>query len=123
MTEPIVAVHGRAPDGSWQLAGFARLELPRILRALPDLRAAMDTHPEVSQGLAHIAWLEQGQPRAELIAIRAVGPIGEWMGDGGGVGLELDRPSSAPPIHLPPGPGSDGFWCVLFPWASFCGGD
>lgn len=123
MTLPLVTVFGQAPDGSWHLAGQARLELPRMLRALPDLEAAMAAHPEVSAGLAHIAWLADDEPQAELIAIRRTGPIDSWHGDGGGVGLELDRPSTAPTIHLPPGPGSDGFWCQLFPWASFCGGD
>ena len=123
MSTPLVTVFGQAPDGSWQFAGRARLELPRLLRALPDLEAAMAAHPEVSAGVAHIAWLADDEPQAELIAIERVGPIGSWQGDVGGVGLELKRPSAAPTIHVPPGPGSDGFWCMLFPWASFCGGD
>jgi hypothetical protein len=122
-TPPVVTVFGLAAGGGWHFAGQARLELPRLLRALPDLEAAIATHPEVASGIAHIAWLVDGEPHAELIAIRAVGPIGTFQGDGGGTGLELVHASTAPTLHIPPGPGSDGFWCVLFPWASFCGGD
>ncbi|MEI2731224.1 MAG: hypothetical protein V9G08_04325 [Dermatophilaceae bacterium] len=124
MTSPIVAVYGRTDSGHWQLGGFARLELPRMLQAEADLEAAVGAHPEVSTWLAHLSWLdEQNHPRAELVEVLRMGPIASWQGSPGGLGLELAEPSTAPPLHQPPTPGSDGFWCVLFPWASFCGGD
>ncbi len=122
MTHPLVAVYARTVNGTWRLAGHADLELPRLLSAQPDLRDAIASDPEVSRGVAHLAWLEDGEQRSELIDIIRVGPIASWQGSPEGVGLELKQASGAPPRHLPPGPGDDGFWCVLFPWASFCGG-
>lgn len=120
MSQPIVTVFGQSPNGRWHLAGFARLELPRLLSALPSLEATLAEHPQIVGGLAHITWIHDGHQHAELIEITATGPIGSWQGSEPGLGLELALPSGAPPLHLPPGPGSDGFWCVLFPWASFC---
>lgn len=122
MTQLVVAVYARLANGTWRLAGHADLELPRLLSAHPDLRDAIASLPQVSAGVAHLSWLADGEPRSELIDIVRVGPIASWQGSPEGVGLELQRASEAPSRHLPPGPGHDGFWCVLFPWASFCGG-
>lgn len=122
MTHPVIAVYARTANGTWRLAGHADLELPRLLSAHQDLREAIESDPEVSRGVAHLSWLEDDGPRSELIDIIRVGPIESWQGSPEGVGLELSRASDAPSRHLPPGPGHDGFWCVLFSWASFCGG-
>ena len=122
MTQPGITVYARVGNGRWQLAGHADLELPRLLSAHQDLRETMGTLPQVSEGAAHLSWQADGEPCSELIDIVRVGLIASWQGSPEGVGLELRRASQAPSRHLPPGPGHDGFWCMLFPWTSFCGG-
>ena len=120
MSHPVIAVYAKSGN-TWTLAGHADLLLPRMLLAHADLAAALAAHPQGFQGVAHLSWQAGGVLHSELVGIREVGPIGSWQGHVGGTGLELARPSDAPPIFIPPGPGGEGFWCVLFPWASFCG--
>jgi hypothetical protein len=121
MSHPVVAVYARTPSGRWELAGHADLLLPRMLLADDHLAAAVAAHHMPVETVAHLSWRDGHDVSSELIDIRGVGPIGSWQGHAGGTGLELDRPSAADPIFHPPGPGGEGFWCVLFPWASFCG--
>ena len=121
MSHPVVAVYARARGGRWELAGHADLLMPRILLADQELVTALAAHHTPVETVAHLSWMDRHEVRGELIDIVDVGPIGSWQDHDGGTGLELDRPSTGNPIFIPPGPGGDGFWCMLFPWASFCG--